>query len=135
MKTVNTKIRFIFSFVLVTLLMTSCFKREEYPPEPIISDPVFYMSTDSARLTFSFTDGDGDIGLAAEDTLSPFNPANYYHYNLYIDYYEKDDVDGWVNGTDLDGEPIAFTYRLNPIVVKGKAVGIKGTMDVYMNTF
>lgn len=115
--------------------MTSCFKREEYPIEPIISNPVFYVSGDSARLTFSFTDGDGDLGLAPSDTLSPYNPGNYYHYNLYLDYYEKDDVEGWVQGTDLAGDPITFSYRLNPIVVKGKAVGIKGTMDVNMNTF
>lgn len=130
-----TKINFIFSFLAIALLLSSCFKNEEYPDEPIISDPIFAFSGDSAQLTFSFTDGDGDIGLAPEDTLEPYNPESYYHYNLYVDYYEKDDVEGWKKGEDLDGNPIIFKYRLKPIVVKGKARGIKGTMDVTMVNF
>jgi hypothetical protein len=35
----------------------------------------------------------------------------------------------------LDGDSIVFEYRLKPIVVKGKARGIKGTMDVTINNF
>lgn len=131
----RTKINFIFSLMFVAVLLSSCFKNEEYPVEPIISDPVFLFSGDSAKLTFSFTDGDGDIGLAPEDTLAPFNPDSYYHYNLHIDYYERDDVNGWQRGRDLEGDSIVFQYRLKPIVVKGKARGIKGTMDVTMNNF
>ncbi len=131
----RTKISFIFSFLFVVLLLSSCFKSEEYPIEPIISDPIFAFSGDSAKLTFSFTDGDGDIGLAPEDTLAPFNPDSYFHYNLHLDYYEKDDVNGWERGRDIDGDSIVFQYRLKPIVVKGKARGIKGTMDVTIINF
>ena len=131
----NTKINFIFSFLLITLLVSSCFNREEYPIEPIISNPVFTFSGDSAKLTFSFTDGDGDIGLDPEDTLAPYNPDSYFHYNLYLDYYEKDDVNGWQRGRDADGDSIVFQYRLKTIEVKGKALGIKGTMDVVIVNF
>ncbi len=131
----RTNISFIFSYLLILVLVSSCFKSEEYPIEPIISDPVFAFSGDSAKLTFSFTDGDGDIGLAPADTLSPYNPDSYYHYNLYLDYYEKDDVNGWQRGRDLEGDSIVFQYRLKPIVVKGKARGIKGTMDVTIVNF
>lgn len=103
--------------------------------EPIISDPIFVFAGDGARLTYSFTDGDGDIGLEANDTLAPYAPDTYYHYNIYIDYYEKDDVLGWVRGTDLEGDSVVFKYRLPPIFIKGKARGIKGTMDVSMKPF
>tara|TARA_Y100000385_G_C12911289_1_gene558473 strand:+ start:215 stop:682 length:468 start_codon:yes stop_codon:yes gene_type:complete len=120
---------------MLVVLVSSCFKSEEYPIEPIISDPIFLISGDSAKLTFSFTDGDGDIGLPPGDTLAPYNPDSYYHYNLYVDYYEKDDENGWQRGRDLEGDSIVFQYRLKPIVVKGRARGIKGTMDVTMISF
>lgn len=123
------------SFVLILGGLYSCFKNEEYPDEPIISNPVFVFSGDSAKLTFNFTDGDGDIGLSPTDTLSPYNPNGYYYYNLYVDYYEKDDINGWQRGRDLEGDSIVFSYRLKPIIVKGKARGIKGTMDVTMINF
>tara|TARA_B110000037_G_scaffold68370_1_gene82795 strand:- start:11461 stop:11964 length:504 start_codon:yes stop_codon:yes gene_type:complete len=131
----HTKIKLIFSFLMLVVLVSSCFKSEEYPIEPIISDPIFLISGDSAKLTFSFTDGDGDIGLPPGDTLAPYNPDSYYHYNLYVDYYEKDDENGWQRGRDLEGDSIVFQYRLKPIVVKGRARGIKGTMDVTMISF
>lgn len=131
----RTKISFIFSYLLILVAVSSCFKSEEYPVEPIISDPVFAFSGDSAKLTFSFTDGDGDIGLDPEDTLAPYNPSSYFHYNLHLDYYEKDDINGWQRGRDLSGDSIVFQYRLKPIVVKGKARGIKGTMDVTIVNF
>ena len=131
----HTKIKLIFSFLMLVVLVSSCFKSEEYPIEPIIFDPIFLISSNSAKLTFSFTDGDGDIGLTPGDTLAPYNPDSYYHYNLYVDYYEKDDENGWQRGRDLEGDSIVFQYRLKPIVVKGRARGIKGTMDVTMISF
>lgn len=70
-------------------MVSSCFKNQEYPVEPMISDPSFTLLGDSAILNFSFTDGDGDIGLDPGDTLSPYEPDSFYYYNLYIDYYEK----------------------------------------------
>lgn len=131
----RSKLHVIFSILILVILLSSCFKNETYPIEPILSEPIVDFSGDSAKLTFSFTDGDGDIGLEANDTLAPFNPTSYYHYNLYIDYYEKDDELGWQRGRDLAGDSIVFKYRLLPIFVKGKARGIKGTMDVTIVPF
>lgn len=131
----HTKINLIFAFSFMVLLLGSCFKSEEFPVVPMISDPEFAFSNDSARLSFSFTDGDGDIGLSPEEIQAPYNAESYYYYNLYVDYYEKDDAEGWVRGRNLEGDSIVFQYRLKPIIVKGKARGIKGTMDVSMITF
>lgn len=131
----HTKINLIFTLSFMLLLLGSCFKSEEFPVIPIISEPEFVFSNDSARLSFSFTDGDGDIGLSPEEIQAPYNAESYYYYNLYLDYYEKDDVEGWQRGRDLAGDSIVFQYRLKPIIVKGKARGIKGTMDVAIVNF
>lgn len=131
----RTKINFILTFLTLVLILASCFKNEEYPVEPIISNPIFVFSGDTAKLTLSFTDGDGDIGLDETEMEAPFNPESYYYYNLYIDYYEKDDELGWQRGLDLEGDSIVFSYRLKPILVKGKARGIKGTMDITIKPF
>jgi hypothetical protein len=129
----------IFATLVLLIGLAGCFKNEEYPPEPIISNPQFTFIGDSAMLAFDFTDGDGDIGLDPNDTVAPFNPDSYYHYNLHIEYFEKDDAEGWVQGTDIEGEPIVFQYRIQPIEVKGEAKGLKGTIEVnminYKNTF
>lgn len=131
----STKVRFIFSLSLISILLSSCFKNQEYPIEPFISDPSFILAGDSALLNFSFTDGDGDIGLDQGDTLSPYEPDSFYYYNLYIDYYEKKDVGGWQRGSNLAGDSIVFEYRIKTINVKGKSKAIKGTIEVNMKLF
>ena len=117
-------------------LLPACFKKENYSPIPNIYDAsVNLLEGDSARLTFGFTDGDGDIGLADSEIDAPYDTSSRYHYNLYIEYFEKDDALGWVPGINLGGDTIVFKYRLHPVVVKGKNKGIKGTMDVIMQAF
>jgi len=81
--------------VLLFLVFISCKRMEEYPPEPTISYLDFekiFNETDSIYdrgvLKFEFTDGDGDLGLAKNDTFPPFNPGSKYYYNLIIDYFE-----------------------------------------------
>ena len=130
-----TKVTFISSFVLVLLFLSACFKKQNYPIEPIISEPSFVILGDSAVLSFQFTDGDGDIGLEDNETAPPYDTGSYYYHNLYLDYYEKDDVNGWQRGIDLAGDSISFSYRIEPINIKGKSRGIKGSMDVTINTF
>ena len=115
--------------------MSSCFKGEEFPIEPIISEPEFINMTDSAMIRFHFTDGDGDVGLNDNELEPPYDSSSYYYYNLYLDYYEKDDALGWVRGTDLAGDSISFKYRMERIAVKGKQRGMKGTIAVALNDF
>jgi hypothetical protein len=91
--------------------------------------------TDSAMVSFGFTDGDGDIGLDDSELDPPYDSSSVYYYNLYLDYYEKDDANGWQQGTDLNGNPISFQYRIQRIEVKGKQRGMKGTIDVALNDF
>jgi hypothetical protein len=131
----RTKLVFILSFLVTLGLLSSCFKNEEYPLEPIITNPTLTFTADSLKLTFDFTDGDGDIGLNPSELSAPFDEESYYYYNLYIEYFEKDDEKGWIPGLNLSGDSIVFEYRLKPIIVKGKSRGIKGTIEVFMNPF
>lgn len=121
------------------MVVSSCFKSEEFPLEPVISDPSVVVQGDSAIVTFAFTDGDADLGLSPGDTLGIHAPSSYYYNNIYLDYYEKDDALGWVPGLDLSGDTIRFAYRIKPIVISENTQGIKGTIDVtiedYKNPF
>jgi len=80
---------------MVVLWLPGCIEQREYPDEPIISYSRFVTEkalsgNDSlAYFSIEFTDGDGDIGLAQSDTLSPFNPGSEYYYNFFITFYQK----------------------------------------------
>ena len=91
-----TKITLVLSFF--TLGLASCLKPESFPNEPSIEFVDFTALGDSGRLTFNFTDGDGDIGLSQTQLSPPFDTSSYFYYNLYIHYYEKMNG-GWVRGT------------------------------------
>ncbi|MBM3404194.1 MAG: hypothetical protein FJY10_04820 [Bacteroidetes bacterium] len=82
--------------VCLLWLSSSCMKDVTYPDEPQIEFNDFtclFQGNDTIAtkgvLIFTFTDGNGDIGLADGDTLPPWEPGGDYYYNLMIDYYEK----------------------------------------------
>lgn len=131
----KAKIRVLFAFFGFVLIFSSCFKGETYPIEPVISDPEVSIIGDSAIVTFSFTDGDADLGLDPGDTLGDYAIGSYYYNNIYLEYFEKDDVLGWIPGKDLAGQTILFAYRIKPIVVSQKTEGIKGTIDVTLENY
>lgn len=68
--------KYILILILLVALMPSCKPEDEYPDEPIVkfknfhfSDTVLLNNTvKRGTLTFSFTDGDGDIGF---DNVQP----------------------------------------------------------------
>lgn len=127
--------RYRHFFYFFPLLLSGCFKGENYPNEPIISDPEVVINGEQAIVSFNFTDGDGDIGLSDNQQEPPFDSSSYYHFNLYLEYFEKDDVLGWVPGKNLDGDTIVFANRIEPITFNGKSKGIKGVMEVEMSPF
>lgn len=131
----STKITVFFIALTLVVGIQSCFKSEEFPLEPVISDPQVELTGDSAIVTFNFTDGDADLGLEPSDTFGVHAPGAYHYYNIYLDYFEKDDVQGWVPGLDLAGDTIRFGYRIKPIEVSENTKGIKGTIDVTMEDF
>ncbi|MBL4706112.1 MAG: hypothetical protein JKY54_16415 [Flavobacteriales bacterium] len=124
----------IASLVLIIGLM-SCLKPEKFPPEPEIGFKSFEVLSDSAKLTITFQDGDGDIGLNDGDTNAPYDTSSIYHYNLFAQYWEKDDVLGWVQGTDFLGNPIEFKYRTPIITPTGQNKALKGEIEMTLEPF
>ncbi len=90
-----TKILFIL-LVTFGLVFHSCRKFEEFPVEPEIKYENFLLEynletgkTERGVLIFSYTDGDGDLGLADDELYPPYNQGSKYYYNLIINYFEK----------------------------------------------
>lgn len=106
------------------LLFFSCHEDENYPIIPEIEFIDIQKSADTNgatiyNLQFSFTDGDGDIGLFEEDTIAPFE------YNLIVNYYNA------ANGEKIPMDSIH--YRIPPIwETEGKP--IKGEIQIALNT-
>ena len=81
----------------MALAVFSCQKKVEYPVEPKIAYEGFtyLMNPDSTFsgqgvISFSYTDGDGDLGLDDSDTLPPFGFNDTYYYNMVIDYLKSE---------------------------------------------
>ncbi len=112
--------------LLGCLLLQACYKPDEFPDEPSLTFEEFKVKDDStARLKVSFTDGDGNIGLKEGDTTGKFSPGSRYHYNLFLEYYEKQNGK-WVH-RDLDPP---FYYRIPPLKPKGQSKALKGDIEV-----
>lgn len=66
----------LFCLLVLVIVLTNCTKPPEYPIEPVIefmglsktSMKQSAFPQDSLILTFSFTDGDGDLGQSPSDT-------------------------------------------------------------------
>ena len=115
--------------VLVSGLFTSCLKKKEFPKEPAITFNSFVeLSNGQAELYVNFTDGDGDIGLNEGDTASPYNLGGQYYYNLFLDYYEKQNGT-WVLRDDL---AVPFYYRIPSLTSAGQVKALEGEIKVDM---
>lgn len=129
MKTLS-KILLILVFSISAFLF-SCREKVKYPVIPFIEYadftkiPTTNNIDDKGILKFSFTDGDGDIGLAPADTLFPFDPGSQWYYNLFIIYYEKQN--GIYVAVDL---PMTNNSRIPVITPEGENKSIKGDIEV-----
>mgnify|MGYP001043550999 CR=1 FL=1 len=134
----NAKIGIGIGFgVILVFLLSACLKKSEFPLEPIIAFKEFTASGDSGHLVITFTDGDGDIGLADGDTNPPYDLADGDYYNLLLDYYELQDGT-WVNITD--SLPLPYYYRVPVITPSGQNKALEGEIAVdlvptYYNPF
>jgi len=105
-------------------VLFSCSKPKLYPVEPQISYQGFTLLlnqdsiTEKGVLKFSFTDGDGDIGLTQADTLPP------YDFNLYITYFEKQN--GVYKKVDLAS---TLNGRIPILTPEGDVKSIKGDIQ------
>ncbi|MDD3875203.1 MAG: hypothetical protein PHT69_01130 [Bacteroidales bacterium] len=122
--------------VLLLIAFSACLKREEYPIVPHIEYVSFTKIANEngidvkGQLMFSFTDGDGDIGLATGDTLPPYQRGGDYYYNFFIFYNEVQN--GQIVRIEL---PQPFHVRLPVITPTGNNKAIKGEIEIELDIF
>ena len=123
---------------IIGLLANACSKDVAYPLTPVLSNPQFTIDKIAAndstatqtivKLTCSFTDGDGDIGLTSADTLPPNNV------NFFIDYYEK--IDGAfskVTAANSITDTVNFNSRVPLLNSDGSKKSISGDISIDIN--
>ena len=112
--------------------LTGCFEKEIFPNEPRIGfeSLVFYdgVNTDSLILSFSFEDGNGDIGIIEGfDVLPPF-----HEFDVYIDSRDsvitEDNLDEAVPPIYL--APL-ITQNFVPIGISGNTLVVDESEDDY----
>ena len=124
--------------LLALLFITSCKRYEDYPPEPSIEYLDMTLLRDEQGidqrgvLKFSFSDGDGNIGLYDSDTLPP------YDYNLFVRYFEKQNgtfreifliTENYINDTTIEYDTASFNGRIPILTPAGKNKAISGEIE------
>jgi hypothetical protein len=121
-------------FLLSLTVFASCRPESEYPDVPAIEYSKFLAIGDNGRITITFTDGDGDIGLRESDIQAPFDTSSIYFNNCFIAYEEK--VNGqWQAGLDQQGNPVEFKYRIPYVTPQGQNKALKGSIDITITPF
>lgn len=142
------KKRYLIGLLFLALAVVSCQKPVEYPIEPkIVYEGFTYLfnsdSTFSGEgvISFSYTDGDGDLGLDDADTLPPFGFHDAHYYNMVVDYLKS--VNGVFVRTPLLSphvptspadtlvlyDTVTFNARFKRLRDSEEPRAISGTMD------
>jgi hypothetical protein len=118
------------------LFSSGCQENVIYPVVPAITFKEYkiiksYYNQDSAlKLTITYTDGDGDLGLSQFQLAPPFDSTSIYYYNMYVYYYEF--FDGkWneVTVNDFSTDTIRFKYRFPNLTPISDNKAIKGEIE------
>jgi hypothetical protein len=127
-----TKISLILLIPLFAGL-TGCIKEEQYPLVPHIEYGGFYTIRDIngkdslGAITVSYTDGDGNIGLFAWDTVEPRK------YNYYLKFMQK------LNNQLVEVEPVdssvTFNARIPYLAPAGRNKNIKGDITMSLQLY
>jgi len=110
---------FWIALIIIAMLQAACNKVPLYPDEPILTDGSFELLKNSigqdtaVLIKFKFTDGDGDLGLTAADTIPPYDK------NLFVAYFQK--VDGKFEKIVLPGttDTLNFNSRIRDYTITG----------------
>ena len=109
----------------VVLTLAGCFPKEQFPVEPKITMKSFEQFGDSASLTISFTDGDGDIGLEPSALQPPYDTGSTFYHNMFLEYEELQNG-VWVR----PALAIPFYYRIPNITPVGQNKVLEGDIAV-----
>ncbi|MBI3510367.1 MAG: hypothetical protein HY064_06865 [Bacteroidetes bacterium] len=112
--------------VLAVSLWEGCRPEPTFPVEPSLKFKAFKLTADSLNVIFSFTDGDGDIGVAPNSTDS----------NMVLTVYHRDPTGHWVFvqnpcSSCTASDSLYYPYRI-PHLTAGQA-GLEGDIYIDMN--
>ena len=122
--------------ITVVVLVNGCKQDVIYPIIPAIQYKGYeklksYLGGDSAlKLTITYTDGDGDLGLSQSQTYPPFDTTSIYYYNMYVYYYEYYN-NNWIQVTisPFSTDTIRFKYRFPDLTPNTDNKAIKGDIE------
>lgn len=127
-----TKISLIL-FIPFIAGLSGCIKEVQYPVEPKIEFGGFATLRDVNKkdsigaITISYTDGDGNIGLYAIDTVEPRK------YNFYLKFMQK------VNNQLVEVKPVdsnvTFNARIPVLTPEGRNKNIKGNITMSIELY
>lgn len=120
----NNMIKYLFSFLSISALAFSCKPDPVFPDEPQLTFLRYeYNGADTLEAVFSFTDGDGDIGVAALGNDS----------NMVLTlYYKAPDGQFHVARPGVSTtDSIYYTYRI-PDLPEGQR-GLEGEIYLVIN--
>jgi hypothetical protein len=135
--------KLVITLFMLLILFYGCRKYDHYPIIPHIELNSFQKSSDSLGVDqigvigLSFTDGDGDLGLTADQN------TGVYQFNLFIKYFEKQkgvfkEIILTTPNTQT-GKPdtLWFNGRIPYITPAGKTKAISGeiTDTLFINNF
>jgi hypothetical protein len=138
----------IILFVLIILLTggLACKKVKKFPDIPRIEymgfEKIYNPDLelyDRGVLSFSYEDGDGDIGLNSGDTMPPFDPNSEYHYNLIITFFEMQNGQLtevpilWFNPETEEFDTLSLSARIPNLTPSGINKSISG--EIYDTLF
>jgi len=127
-----TKISFILLFPLLAGF-TGCVKEQQYPVVPHIEYGGFYTIRDVSgkdsigAVTVSYTDGDGDIGLFAWDTVEP------HKYNFYLKFMQQ--LDNQLVEVKPVDSSVTFNARIPYLTPVGRNKNIKGDITMTLQLY
>ncbi len=138
------KISSFLGLLFVTLGFNACFQDPDYPEIPAIGFKKITNTpsntADSLVVTISFRDGNGDLGLGANENTPPYSESingkpNPFYYNYFITPYKKQRgilvPIQFIEGVNLNGR----YPDLNP---KRKTTSLEGELSysfVFFYTF
>jgi len=123
----------LFLLILLFTGLTACIKEEQYPLTPVIEFGGFSTMRDVSgkdsigTVTISYTDGDGNIGLFAWDTVEP---KKYNYYMKFMQYVNKQLVEFKPADTTL-----TFNARIPLLTPAGKNKNIKGEITMTLELY
>lgn len=121
-------IRGIFFFALLLAAFSGCKPDPVFPVEPILNfkEYIDHPNSDSLEVVFSFTDGDGDIGVSVVDPDTNM-VLTLYDWNAAANAFQTVDDPSYPSLTDS----IMYKFRISKLAA-GQS-GLEGDIYVTIN--